>query len=106
MGRGVIQIKVVLLDILAMIAFAVGETEEALLQDRVVAVPQRQGEAEPLLIVANTRESILAPAIGAGTCLIVREVVPGISIAAVVLANRAPLPFAQVWTPFFPGNSG
>jgi hypothetical protein len=38
-GRCVIEVKVVLLDILAVIAFAVGEAEQAFLQDRVAAVP-------------------------------------------------------------------
>ena len=105
MGRSVVEIEVVLLHILAMIAFAVGKAEEAFLQDRVAPIPERQGEAQPLLVVANSGESILAPAVGAGPCLVVREVVPGIPVAAVVFANRAPLPFAQVRTPLLPGNS-
>jgi hypothetical protein len=40
-GRGVIEVKVVLFDIFAVIAFAVGQTEQTFLQDGVAAVPQR-----------------------------------------------------------------
>src|SRR5215469_18840646 len=103
MGRRVVEIEVVFLDVLTMVSFTVGETEEAFLQNGIFPVPQRHGEAELLLVVADARQSVFAPAIRAGTSLIVREVVPGIAVAAVVLANRAPLPFAQVWSPLFPG---
>jgi hypothetical protein len=34
--------------------------------------------------------------------MVVREVIPGIAVFAVVLANRAPLPLAQVGSPFLP----
>jgi hypothetical protein len=49
MGRRAVEVEVVLLDVLAVIALAVGEAEQALLEDRILAVPQGQGEAEPLL---------------------------------------------------------
>ncbi|MFM0476997.1 hypothetical protein [Paraburkholderia strydomiana] len=48
-----------------MIAFAIGETEQALLQDRIVPVPKRERKAEPLLIVAQSAESVLAPSVRA-----------------------------------------
>ena len=34
------------------------------------------------------------------------EIVPGVAVLAVVLADRAPLPLAEVGSPFFPGDSG
>src|SRR6516162_5617899 len=37
--------------------------------------------------------------------LIVGEVVPGITVFAVVLADRAPLALAEVWTPLLPRHS-
>jgi hypothetical protein len=40
-GRAV-EIKVVFLDVLAVVAFRVGETEQAFLEDRIGLVPQRQ----------------------------------------------------------------
>ncbi len=104
-GRRVIEVKVVLLDILTVIAFAVVEAEQSFLQDRVAAVPQRQGETEQLLVVADARESILTPAIRSGPCLVVGQVLPGIAVLAVVLPDRTPLPLAQIGPPLFPGNS-
>jgi hypothetical protein len=35
-----------------------------------------------------------------------REVVPGIGVAAIVLADRTPLPFTQIRPPLPPENSG
>lgn len=34
------------------------------------------------------------------------EIIPGIAVLAVVLADRSPLPLAEVRTPFLPGDSG
>src|SRR5262249_12548776 len=45
-----------------------------------------------------------APAVGARSRLVVREVVPRGAVRAVVLANGAPLAFAEVRTPLAPGN--
>jgi len=41
MGRSVVEIKVIFLYVLTVIPLAVGQPEEALLQDRVAAVPAR-----------------------------------------------------------------
>ena len=57
---------------------------------------------KPLLVVADAGEAVFTPAIRAGAGLIVREVVPRISVGAVVLADRAPLSFAQVGPPALP----
>src|SRR5262245_1966876 len=57
-----------------------------------------------LLIVGESRQTVLAPVIGAGAGLVMAEVVPGISILAVVLPHGPPLPLAQVGAPLSPGN--
>ncbi len=44
--RGV-EVEVRLLDVLAVVALVIGEPEQAFLQDRVAAVPQREREAQP-----------------------------------------------------------
>ena len=46
MRRRAVEIEVVLLDVLAVIAFAVGQSEQALFQDRVASVPQCEREAQ------------------------------------------------------------
>src|SRR5690348_15277920 len=105
MGRGRVEVEVVFLDVLAVIAFAVGESEQPLLEDRIVAVPQGQREAEPLLLVGHPGQPVLAPAIGAGAGLVVTEVVPRVTGLAVVLARGAPLPLAQIRSPLLPGDA-
>ena len=104
MGRRAVEVEVVFLDILAVIALAVGQAEQAFLEDRVLAVPQGEREAEPLLVVGDAGQAVLAPAIGAGAGLVVAEVVPGVAAFAVVLADGSPLAFAEVRPPFLPGG--
>src|SRR5262249_8880512 len=67
-------------------------------------VPQGQRKAEPLFLIAEPGQPILPPVIGARAGLVVAEVVPGVSIGAVVLANGSPLPFAEVRSPLLPGD--
>ena len=102
--RRAIQIEVVLLDVLAVITLAVGQAEEALLEDRVLAVPQSQGEAKSLLLIGDAGQAVFPPAVGTRARLVMGEVVPGVAAFAVVLADRAPLPFAQVRSPLLPGS--
>jgi hypothetical protein len=103
-GGRAVEVEVILLDVLPMVALTVGQAEEALLEDRVLAVPQSQGEAEALLVVGDAGEAVLAPAVGAGAGLVVREVVPGVAALAVVFANGPPLPLAEVRPPLRPGS--
>src|ERR1700704_3376239 len=86
-----------------MIALAVAQAEHALLQDRILAVPQRNGDAQILLGVAKPADPVLAPAIGAAACMLMGQVVPGVAIGAVVFAHGAPLALAHIGTPFAPG---
>jgi len=62
MGRRAVEVEVVFLNVLAVIALAVGQAEQALLEDRVLAVPEGQREAEPLLVVGNPRQTVFTPA--------------------------------------------
>ncbi len=100
-GRAV-QVEVVFLDVFAMVTLAVRQAEQSFLEDGVLAIPQRQAEAQLLLTIADAGEAIFAPVIGARAGLVMSEVVPGISVLAVVLTNRAPLPLAQVGPPLSP----
>ena len=97
-GRAV-EIPPQLLDVLAVVAFGVGQPEHPLLQDRVLAVPQRQPEAPGLLLVAEAGDGVLAPAIGAPAGVIVGKVRPGVAVGAVVLPHGAPLPFGHIRPP-------
>src|SRR4029078_1474749 len=103
-GRGV-EVEVVLLGVLAVVALAVGEAEDPLLEDGVPLVPQGEREAEPLFVVGDPAQAVLAPAVRAGARLVVREVVPGAAVGAVVLADRPPLPLPEGRSPFLPGGA-
>ena len=68
--------KIALFDVLAMVALGRGEPKEALLQDQLTAIPERQRKAQTAFAVGDPQEAILAPAIDAAAGVIVREVVP------------------------------
>jgi hypothetical protein len=106
MGWCAIQVEVVLLYIFAVIPFAVRQPEETLLENGVLAVPEREGEAKPLLVVRDPGQTVLTPAVGTRTRLVMAEVVPGVTIVTVVFANRPPLSLAKVGSPFFPRDTG
>jgi hypothetical protein len=102
MGRGAVQVKVVLFDVLAVVAFTVGQAEAALLENGILAIPERQGEAELLLVVGEAGDAVFPPAVGPGAGLVMGEEVPGIAVVALILPHRTPLALAQVWAPLFP----
>ena len=70
--RGV-EVEVVLLDVLPVIPLRPGQAEEALLDHRIAPVPQAEGEADPLVAIADAGEAVLVPAVGAGAGLFVGE---------------------------------
>ena len=79
MGRRRVEVEVVLLHILAVVAFAVGQSEEPLLEDGVLPVPQGQAETEVLLVIGNAGDAVLAPPVGARAGLVVGEEIPGVT---------------------------
>ena len=99
---GGIDVEVVFLDILAAIALRAGQPERALLEERITSVPQRQRQAQELVLVGDAAEAVLAPAIGARAGVVVRQEIPGIAIGAVVLPHRTPGPFREVGAPQAP----
>src|SRR6516165_9577728 len=54
------------------------------------------------MAVASPRYAVFIPAIGPGAGLIIRQVVPGIAVGAVVLSHRSPGAFADVRAPTLP----
>src|SRR5690348_3740785 len=96
MGRRAIEVEVVFLDVLAVVALAVRQAEQALLEDRVDTIPQRERETEALLLVGHAGETVFSPSIGSRARLVMREVVPRVARRAVVLAHRSPLALTEV----------
>src|SRR5882762_3435785 len=99
MRRRRVEEEVVLLHVLAVVTLGPREAEQALLQNRVVPVPQGQGEAEAAVVVGDAADPVLAPAVRARPGVVVREVLPGGAVRAVVLAHRAPFARGQVGAP-------
>ena len=106
MGWRAVEVEIIFFNVFAVITLAVRQPEHAFFQDRILAIPQGQAEAQQLLIVADSGDTILTPVIGARAGLVMREVVPRVSVIAIVLADRPPLAFAKVRTPFLPGRFG
>src|ERR1051325_4494927 len=102
MRRSAIEVKVVFLDVLAMIAFASSQSEQALFQDRIASIPQCQSEAQFLVSIADAEQPIFIPSISARAGVIVRKVIPRFAVRAVVFADGSPGAIADVRSPAFP----
>src|SRR5262245_54576767 len=102
MRRCGIQIKVIFLHIFAVISFTARQSEQSFFENRIPSVPESHCKTDQLMTIRNSCESIFSPAIRSGSCVIVREKIPGSTIPAVIFSNRSPLPFAQVGPPSFP----
>jgi hypothetical protein len=86
-----------------MIALVVCQSEHPFLEDRIFAIPKCQGDAQMLFAIAKAANSVFSPAIRAAGRVVVREIVPRVSIGAVVLAHGAPLALTYIRTPLAPG---
>src|SRR5207244_10250932 len=84
---------------LAGVAPGPGRDEPAPREGPVAAVPQRQREAQPAVIVGDSGDAVLAPAVRARARVIVRKGVPGRAAGAVVLPDGAPLPLGEIRAP-------
>src|ERR1700750_2500092 len=101
-GRTV-EVEVVLLYVFSVVALAIRQAEQTFFENGVFAIPKGDAEAQQLHIVADAGETIFTPVIGARSGLVVSEIVPRISILAVIFANGSPLPLTQVGSPLSPG---
>jgi hypothetical protein len=100
--RCAIGVEVVLLHIFTVVALAVGQSEKPLLGDWILAVPQGQREAEPLFVIGNAGDAVLAPSVGARAGMIMGEEIPSVTSLAIVLADCAPLPLTEIRPPLLP----
>ena len=94
-GRGV-EVVIKFLHVLAVIALGVGEAKKSFLENRVLAIPQRDGKAEVLQAVANARDAVLAPAVGATASVVVRKIFPRRAAGRIIFAHGSPLALGQV----------
>ena len=59
-----VQVEVIFLDVFPVVALRIRKTEGTLFDDRVLAVPQGQSEAQVCLRVGESRKALFAPAVG------------------------------------------
>ena len=100
-----VQVPPVLLGVLAVVAQLAVEPEDPLLEEGVHPVPEGEGEAEGLAIVADPAETVLVPPVGAGAGVVEGEGLPRIRVGAVVLAHRPPGALAHIRAPAPPGRA-
>lgn len=101
-SRCVIQVEVCLLDTLTMISLGIAQTKQSFLQELILLVPEGKGNVLQAMAVRNTGNTVLAPSVCSGSCLVMREVTPSVSVVRVVFADCRPLSFRNIWPPFFP----
>src|SRR5258708_33696456 len=71
-----VEVKVIFLDVLAMIALISRKAKKPFFQNGVASIPQRQPETDHLVAVADPAEAVLSPTIRARTLVGVREKLP------------------------------
>ena len=101
-GRGGIDIEVIFLHVLAMVPLAPAQAEEALLEDRILAVPKGERQVQDLIAVGNAGQAVLAPAVSLGAGHVVGEKVPSLAIGGVILADGPPGSLGKVRAPATP----
>src|SRR5262249_3254312 len=100
--RRVVEIEVMLLDVFSVVAFVIRQAEQPLFQDRILAVPEGDTEAQVLVAIAETTERILAPAIRPAARVIVGDISPGAAVSGVVFTHGSPGAIADVGAPPLP----
>ncbi len=88
-----------------MVAFTVGQAEEALLENGVLAVPEGKRKAKTLVFIGQAGNAVFAPAIGSRSGMVVSKIVPGIAAFAVIFPDGTPLSYAPTWPPSLPCRS-
>ena len=101
-ARQGVQVPPVVLDVLAVVGFGSGQAEGPLLENGILAVPQRQAEAQALLDVAKPGQAVFAPSVGSGPGVVMRKIRPRFAVRAVVLPHGSPLALTDVRAPVVP----
>src|SRR5438034_8500016 len=102
MRRRRIEVVIAFLDIFAVVSLAIGQAEEALLDDWIAPIPQRDSKAQPAFAIADSQKPIFPPAIRPASRMVVRQVIPALPVGGVVFSNRPPLPLGQIRPPPLP----
>src|SRR5262245_15269500 len=99
MRRRPIEEKVILLYIFAVIPLLIGQAKHPLFEERILFIPQCHTQAEILLVITKATQAVFVPAISPAAGMVVRKIVPGIPIYAVIFAHRTPGALTEVRSP-------
>src|SRR5262249_17414134 len=86
-----IEVEVVFLDVFAVVALVAGQTEDSFFQNGIALVPQRQGKTGHLSAIADAGQAIFVPTVSAGTSVIMRQILPRVSIRGCSLRAQYPM---------------
>ena len=64
MCRRVVDVEMSFFETLSMVALWVAETEQSLLQERILLVPERKGDMLVAMGIADTSDTVFAPSEG------------------------------------------
>src|SRR5439155_14379576 len=95
MRRCRIEVEILLLHVLAMIPLAAGEAEQALFQNRVAPIPERERETKPALTVGDAEQPVLAPAVSAASSLFMGKIFPARAAWLIVLTHSGHVALAE-----------
>ncbi len=102
MRRGRVEVVIQFLHVFAVIALRIRQAEQPFLENRILAVPQRQRETEVLFVVADAGDAVFAPAISPAARIVMRKIIPRRAARRIIFAHRAPLPFGKIRAEKFP----
>lgn len=66
----------------------VSQPIETLLEYLVLPIPKGKRDTESLVVIRHPGKTVLAPSVGPGSCVVVWEEAPGVSIPTVILTHR------------------
>jgi hypothetical protein len=104
-GRRRVEVVIELLDVFAVVALVIGESEEAFLENGIRAVPERQGKAEATVAIAPAEKSVFSPAVGASGGMLAGKAAPHVGVGGVILPDGSPLAFGEIGSPELPVGS-
>src|SRR5260221_743532 len=94
--------EVAFLHVLAVVAFRRRQAEKTFLQNRIALIRESWGKDEQLIAIANAGDAVFAPTICLAPRQVMRQVIPGVAIGAVVFANRRPSTIGDIGSPATP----
>src|SRR5690349_15118475 len=102
MCRSAVEIKVILLNVFAVVAFTSGEAKQPLFENGIFSIPEGECKTDHLMAVGDTGNAVFIPTVRFRARVIVGQVVPRGTVSAIVFADGSPRTLAQIRPPALP----